>query len=271
MVRLLFLGLCLLPSLGFAQEPVIPRYREAELGNAEAQVEVGHYYVIQYAKNRIRRNLTEALDWYGRAAKQRNTLGMMRLAELHLRPEPEVHSPADAFDWYDRLYESNRPGTGCNAALARFYAEGVPTRDGKAASPPDLRRAYYHTLLQASTGSMPHDVTEIKSRVRGKLTAAEVKDIEDRAFRWVEDHNKPGFKLDVELAAGEGPDKDGKKNKDGKDKNKDGKATTTDEPIDTSDKALDLAIKNQQESAKQVAPLGKQKRYLLPSADREKK
>jgi hypothetical protein len=118
---------------------------------------------------------------------------------------------------------------------------------------------------------MPHDVTEIKSRVRGKLTAAEVTDIEDRAFRWVEDHNKPGFKLDVELAAGEGQDKAGKKNKDGKAKDKDGKATTTDEPIDTSDKALDLAIKNQQESAKQVAPLGKQKRYLLPSADREKK
>ncbi|GDY18431.1 hypothetical protein LBMAG55_17540 [Verrucomicrobiota bacterium] len=264
MVRLLFLGLCLLPSLGFAQEPVISRYREAELGNAEAQVEVGHYYVIQYARNRIRRNLTEALDWYGRAAKQRNTLGMMRLAELHLRPEPEVHSPADAFDWYDRLYESNRPETGCNAALARFYAEGVPARDGKPASPPDLRRAYYHALLHASTGIMPPDLTEIKSRARGKLTAAEVKDVEDRAFRWVEDHNKPGFKLEVELAAGEGPDKAGKKNKDGK-------ATTTDEPIDTSDKALDLAIKNQQESAKQVAPLGKQKRYLLPSADREKK
>lgn len=270
MPRLLRLGLCLLPILGLAQEPPIPRYREAELGNAEAQVEVGHYYVIQYAKNHIGRNLTEALDWYGRAAKQRDTVGMMRLAELYLRPEPEVHSPADAFEWYDRLYRSNRPGTGCNAALARFYAEGVPSADGKVKSPPDLRRAYYHILLQASCGYCPHDIAALRPNVRAQLSADEAKDIEDRAFRWVEDHNKPAPGFDADPAGGDGSAKGGRrKNKDGKDK--DDKATTTDEPVDTSDKALELAIKNQQESARQVAPLGKQKRYLLPTADREKK
>ena len=270
MSRLLLLGLALAPSFAAAQEPLIPRYREAEQGNAEAQVEVGHYYAIQYAKNHIGRNLDEARDWYGRAAKQRDTLGMMRLAELHLRPEPEVHDPAAAFEWYDRLYRSNRPGTGCNGALARFYLEGVPSADGKVKSAPDYQRSYYHSLLELSTGHASPEVVAVKNQARVRLTAAEVKDLEDRAFRWVEDHNKPAFRLETDA---EGAAKGGaRKNQDKQDgKDKDGKATTTDEPVDTSDKALALAIKNQQESARQVAPLGKQKRYLLPSADRDKK
>lgn len=266
MRRLLLLGTILLPTFGRAQEPLIPRYREAELGNAEAQVEVGHYYAVQYAKNRIGRNLVEARDWYGRAARQRDTTGMMRLAELHLRPEPEVHDPAAAFEWYDRLYRDNRPGTGCHAALARFYADGVPSADGKAKSSPDPRKAYYHCLLQLSTGNSPHDIGQLTRELRGRLTDAEVRDAEEQAFRWVEGHNKPGLKPEV-AATGKGGARSGKGDKE----DKDGKATTTDEPVDTADKALALAIKNQQESARQVAPLGKQKRYALPSADREKK
>lgn len=268
MSRLLLLGLALAPSFLPAQEPLIPRYREAERGDAEAQVEVGHYYVIQYAKNHIGRNLEEARDWYGRAAKQRDTLGMMRLAELHLRPEPEVHDPAAAFEWYDRLYRSNRPGTGCNRALARFYVEGVPSADGKARSAPDYRLAYYHSVLELSRGCSAPEVVAVKNQARAQLTAADVKDLEDRAFRWVEDHNKPALLPEAEGLA-KGGSRKNKDNPDGKDK--DGKATTTDEPVDTSDKALALAIKNQQESARQVAPLGKQKRYLLPAADRDKK
>lgn len=265
MSRLTLLLLCLLPGLLAAQQSVIPRYREATLGDPEAQVVVGHYYENQYAATRIGRNLSEAREWFERAARQRHAAGMMYLARLSLRTEPEVHDPANAFYWFDRLYASNHPETGCNAALAKFYADGVPSADGKGRSKPDPQRAYYHILLQISTGSTPYDIGVLKGRMQAQLTAAEVKDIEDRAFRWVEEHNKPAVRIDADQTDGEGSPKGGKK------KDKDGKATTTDEPIDTSDKARDLAIKNQQESARQVTPLGKQKRYVLPGTDREKK
>ncbi|MEY2750192.1 MAG: hypothetical protein RLZZ550_163 [Verrucomicrobiota bacterium] len=265
MSRLTWLLLCLLPGLAATQQSVIPRYREASQGDPEAQVVVGHYYENQYAATRIGRNLTEAREWYERSARQRHSAGMMYLARLSLRTEPEVHDPANAFYWLDRLYAANHPETGCNAGLARFYAEGVPSADGKGKSKPDPQRAYYHILLQISTGSTPHDIGLLKGRMQAQLTAAEIKEVEDRAFRWVEDHNKPALKIEAEQGGGDGSSKGGKK------KDKDGKSTTTDEPIDTSDKALDLAIKNQQESARQVAPLGKQKRYVLPGTDREKK
>ena len=265
MYRRALLACCLLPCLLFAEQVLIPRYREAERGVAEAQVEVGHYYVNQYAATQVGRNLSEARDWYGRAAKQGYPVGMLRLAELNLRREPEVHDPAEAHYWMDKLYEGNHPETGCNIALARFYAEGAPSRDGKANAAPEPARAYYHIVLQSASGWLPPDLTALRQRLRKQLTEAQVKDAEDRAFRWVEDHNKPALKLEGEGAPRDGTAKDGRK------KDKDGKATTTDEPIDTADKALELAIKNQQESARQVQPLGKQKRYLLPTTDRDKK
>ena len=265
MFRLPLLLLILLPGFVSAQQALIPRYREAERGDPESQVLVGQYYENQHAGTRIGRNLTEARDWYERSARQRHADGMRHLALLSLRPEPEVHSPADAFYWMDRLYEANHPESGCNAALARFHAEGVPAADGKSRAAPDPQRAYYHVLLQVSTGYVPHDVGQLRGKLLGQLTAAQAKDVEERAFRWIEDHNKPALKPDLGPAGGDAAAKGGKK------PDKDGKATTTDEPIDTADKALELAIKNQQESARQVAPLGKPKRYVLPGTDREKK
>ncbi|MEY4853610.1 MAG: enhanced entry protein EnhC [Verrucomicrobiota bacterium] len=265
MSRLSLLLLALLPGLLPAQQTLIPRYRAAELGDPDAQVEVGQYYVSQAHATALARNLTEARDWYDRAAKQGHPIGMLRLAELHLRAEPEVRDPVEAFRWMDRLYETNHPESGCNAALARFYVEGVAARDGRVAVDVDPRKAYYHILLQQASGSLPHDLGLLRADLRKRLPPADVKDAEDRAFRWVENHNKPALRPDTELAAGDGSAKAGKKT------DKDGKATTTDEPIDTSDKALALALKHQQESARQVAPLGKPQRYVLPGPARDKK
>ena len=265
MSRLSVLLLALLPGLLPAQQTLIPRYRAAELGDPAAQVEVGQYYVSQAHATSLARNLTEARDWYDRAAKQGYPVGMLRLAELHLRDEPEVRDLAEAFRWMDRLYETNHPESGCNAALARFYADGVPARDGRVAVAADPRKAYYHIILQQAAGTLPHDLGLLRADLRKRLSPADVKDVEDRTFRWVEDHNKPALRPDSELAAGDGSAKGSKQ------PDKDRKATTTDEPIDTSDKALALALKHQQESARQVTPLGKQQRYVLPGPARDKK
>ena len=247
-----------------AEALVIPEYREAELGNAAAQVKVGTYYVNMYAKTKIGDNLTEAADWFNKAAKQKNPEAMYNLAKLYGRPEPEVHNTAESFHWWDELYDRNQIATGCNFELCRMYATGTYAEP---AGKPDFFKAYYHLLLQRAAGIEPSECRTYENLALKQLSPSQIKDAKDRAFRWIEDHNKPRFKLEDELNARNNGG-NGNNNKSNNDNN-DTRPTAKEQAVDTSDKALALAQKNAQENARLVNPLGKSKKYQLPGSDQD--
>jgi TPR repeat protein len=261
-----FICLLLAPVVWAVDGIVIPEYREAELGKAEAQVHVGNYYVNMFVKTQIANNLTEAADWYRKAAKQRNPEGMTLLAKLYLRPEPEVHNVAEAFHWFNELYEQNHIISACNYELGRMYVTGTYAEP---AGKPEYFKGYYHLLIQRATGIEFDSMRVMENTALRNLSASQIKDAKDRAFRWVEDHNKPRLSVEEQVAIATGNNNAyiSRTNNDNKNDKNDTSPTAKEKAVDTSDKALDLARKNAQENARTIRPLGKTQKYELPTTD----
>ena len=261
-MRGVFLFVFILGQALASEQRVIDEYHDAMRGDAEAQVKVAKYYENMYEKTKIGSNLSEAQDWFNKAAKQKNVEGMWGLAKLSQRPEVEVHNVSTAFHWYQQLYENNQPGTGCNYQLGVMYVTGGY------AEPPGKQeyfKAYYHLLLQRASGIELDIGHNYESLAKSKLSAAQIKDAQDQAFRWVEDHNKPRLKTSEQIAGGSKNSSNGQNKKD----DNDNSPTAKEQAVDTSDKALALALKNAQENARAVTPLGKTKKYTLPNTDRD--
>ncbi len=88
-MKKLFLALFLavmVPAMAWAEQPLDQLQQAAELGNADAQNEVGGLYEFGY--NRPKDNVA-ALAWYMRAALQGHVLAIKRRDLLRGRMMPE--------------------------------------------------------------------------------------------------------------------------------------------------------------------------------------
>jgi TPR repeat protein len=71
--------------------------KAAELGNAEAQVQVGIYYASGWS---VKEDKTEAIKWYEKAAKQRDFTGCYMLGECYKDGKGVPQNFVDAYKWY---------------------------------------------------------------------------------------------------------------------------------------------------------------------------
>jgi len=100
----------------------------AEAGQAEAQFDLGVLYAQGLG---VRRDLSEASNWYGKAARQGNAEAEFALGQLYLRGWGVPRDEADALRWFDLANSVESDGPPTDWALVEGY--GMP-RDAKQAS-----------------------------------------------------------------------------------------------------------------------------------------
>jgi hypothetical protein len=146
-------------------------YREwkasAEAGQAEAQFDLGVLYAQGLG---VRRDLTEASNWYGKSARQGNAEAEFALGQLYSRGWGVPRDEADAIRWFEMAnsVESDGPPTD----WARVEGYGMPR---------DPKQAAYWYQLAADQG---HAEAQFNL---GRLYSAGqgVKREQEQATRWM--------------------------------------------------------------------------------------
>lgn len=154
-------------------------YREwkvsAEAGQAEAQFDLGVLYAQGLG---VRRDLTEASNWYGKSARQGNPEAEFALGQLYSRGWGVPRDEADAIRWFEMAnsVESDGPPTD----WARVEGYGMPR---------DPKQAAYWYQLAADQG---HAEAQF-NLARLYSTGQGVKREQEQATRWMSAAATQGF------------------------------------------------------------------------------
>ena len=155
-------------------------YREwkaaAEAGQAEAQFDLG----VLYAQGRgVRRDLTEAANWYRKSAEQGNAEAEFALGQLYSRGWGVPRDEADAIRWFQMANSVESDGPPTDWALVEGY--------GMAAGPASKPRI--------GTGRRPTRAIPRRSSTWAVcMPAAQgVKRDEEQAARWMSASATQGY------------------------------------------------------------------------------
>ena len=176
-------------------------YREwkasAEAGLAEAQFDLGVLYAQGLG---VRRDLTEASNWYGKAAKQGNAEAEFALGQLYSRGWGVPRDEADAIRWFEMANSVESDGPPTDWALVEGY--------GMARDP---KQAAYWYQMAADLG---HPEAQFNL---GRLYAGGqgVKRDQEQAARWMSASATQGYapamaELGGRYASASGVPRDGK-------------------------------------------------------------
>jgi len=176
-------------------------YREwkasAEAGQAEAEFDLGVLYAQGLG---VRRDLTEASNWYGKSAKQGNAEAEFALGQLYSRGWGVPRDEADALRWFDLANSVESDGPPTDWALVEGY--GMPR---------DPKQAAYWYQLAADQGhaEAQFNLGRLYSSGQG------VKHDREQAARWTSASATQGYApamadLGARYAIGSGVAHDGK-------------------------------------------------------------
>ena len=96
--------------------------REARLGNADAQFELGCMYHDGYG---VRQDYLEAAKWYLRAAEQGHASGQFNLGLMHWLGVGATHDYAEAVRWFRRAADQGDEKAQFALGLSYFHGQGV--------------------------------------------------------------------------------------------------------------------------------------------------
>jgi TPR repeat protein len=154
----------------------------ANAGDTAAEVRVGECYA---AGQGVARDLTQAAEWYRRAAEKGDMAGELRLAALYRDGGKGFPRQMDqAAEWYRRAAEQGDAGAQGTLGLLYSIGQGVPQ---------DFAEAYYWLdLAAAAEGPMQEQYAQNRQMAGAHITVDELEEIEERVAKWQAAHPRPG-------------------------------------------------------------------------------
>ena len=116
-------------ATSFPQRDISAIKQKAEIGNVDAQAEIGYSY--QYGDG-VEKNPTEALKWNLKAANQGNAMAQHNLAVMYDEGVDIQEDNAEAVKWYQKAAEQGHPRAQLNLGVMYWRGEGVPKNLEKA-------------------------------------------------------------------------------------------------------------------------------------------
>lgn len=98
--------------------------KKAELGDADAQVNLGQQY--ETGNNILSQDYAEAMKWYLKAANQGNKFAQSSLGDMYYYGRGISKDPQQAVDWYRRAAEQNYAKTQHDLGYMYYHGEGIP-------------------------------------------------------------------------------------------------------------------------------------------------
>jgi TPR repeat protein len=171
-------------SPAFAQAPAIEPalLSSANAGDAAAQIRIGEFYA---AGKSVGRDLSQAAEWYRKAAEKGDVAGQLHLAALYRDGGKGFpRDMAQAAAWYRKAAEQGDTGAQGILGVLYSYGQGVPHNDVE---------AYYWFDLAASVkGPNQAQYAANRQMVGTRITADELEDVQDRVAKWQAAHPRPG-------------------------------------------------------------------------------
>jgi hypothetical protein len=154
----------------------------ASAGDAAAQIRIGEIYA---AGKNAGRDLSQAAEWYRRAAEKGDVAGQLHLAALYRDGGKGFpRDMAQAAAWYRKAAEQG--DAGAEGILGLLYSLG----QGVAHS--DVEAYYWLDLAAAVKGPNQEQYAANRQMVGTRITADELEDVEERVAKWLAAHPRPG-------------------------------------------------------------------------------
>jgi hypothetical protein len=154
---------------------------KANSGDVAAEVQVGESYA---AGKDVERDLTQAAEWYRKAAAQGDVAGELHLAALYRDGGKGFgRDMAQAAEWYRKAAEQGEVTAQATLGLLYSIGQGVPK---------DYVEAYYWLDLAAAVkGPKQEQYTQNRQMAGAYITTDELDAVEARVAKWLAAHPRP--------------------------------------------------------------------------------
>jgi TPR repeat protein len=164
----------------FAQTPGIDPSLlvSANAGDAAAQIRIGEIYA---AGKSVGRDLSQAAEWYRKAAATGSVDGELHLAALYRDGGKGFpRDMAQAAAWYRKA--AGQGDAGAQGILGVLYSFGQGVQHN------DVEAYYWLDLAAAAKGPNQAQYAANRQVVGTRITAEELEDVQDRVAKWLSAH-----------------------------------------------------------------------------------
>ncbi len=147
----------------------------AAQGNTSAQYYLGSLYYSGFPHPgiRIRKNYTEAMKWFRKAADQGNANAQQELGVMYETGQGVPQDYTEAVAWYRKAAELGNEGAQCLLGLMYAKGRGVPQ---------DLVQAYLWLNLSAVQGDT--DAQQFRDNLTKKMASGQLSEAQRLARKW---------------------------------------------------------------------------------------
>ncbi len=107
--------------------------QRAQAGDSNAQDQLGIWYGMMYAENRLSADGAQSVKWYLKAAEQGNAHAQDTLGFIYAYGDPVAQDKKEAVKWYRKAAEQGRASAQYNLGEMYSWGEGVRKDDVEAA------------------------------------------------------------------------------------------------------------------------------------------
>jgi TPR repeat protein len=154
---------------------------KATAGDPAAQVQVGESYA---AGKDVARDLTQAAEWYRKAADKNDIAAELHLAALYRDGGKSFpRDPVQSASWYRKAAEQG--DATAQATLGLLYSLG----QGVAKS--DVEAYFWLDLAASAKGPKQEQYAQNRQLIGTHITTDELEEVQERVAKWKASHPRP--------------------------------------------------------------------------------